>query len=47
MTRQLTAAARCPCEWTAAGDPDATDRAAEKHTRKGHPTATVTTWEAA
>ena len=46
-SRQLTAAARChACGVIAAGDPDATDRGAEKHARKGHPVATVTTWEA-
>lgn len=40
----LSAAARClRCPWTAAGDPAATDKAADKHTAVGHPTATVTT----
>jgi len=38
----LTASARCQgCDWTATGDPAATDKAAEKHTRKGHATAVV------
>lgn len=42
---ELTAAARClRCEWTEAGDPAATDKAANDHTAVGHPTATVTTW---
>ena len=41
---ELTTSARClRCPWTAAGDPAATDKAAEKHTAVGHPTATVTT----
>jgi hypothetical protein len=41
----LTAAAHCisGCDWNAAGDPDAADKAAVAHGRKtGHPTATVT-----
>jgi len=41
----LTAAAHCisGCGWNAAGDPDSTDKAAEKHVRQtGHATATVT-----
>ena len=39
----LTTRARClRCPWTQAGDWAGTDRAAEKHTRAGHPTATVT-----
>jgi hypothetical protein len=43
----LTTTARClRCPWTAAGDWAAADRAAEKHTRAGHPTATVTVMEA-
>jgi hypothetical protein len=30
------------CDWTAAGTPADTDRAADKHTLKtGHPTATI------
>lgn len=41
MTR-LTASARChACAWTTEGDPAAVDKAAEKHTKAGHPTATV------
>jgi hypothetical protein len=38
-----TATAHClRCEWTAGpGDPGAVDRAAERHTRTGHPTATI------
>jgi hypothetical protein len=41
---ELTTAARClGCPWTAAGNPAATDKAADKHTAAGHPTATVTT----
>ena len=41
----LATAARClarDCGWSAEGGPE-TDRAAEKHTRPGHATATVTT----
>jgi hypothetical protein len=39
----LTATARClRCAWTAEGDPAATDKAADRHTAVGHPTATVT-----
>jgi hypothetical protein len=39
----LTAAARClRCKWAQAGDPATADKAAEKHTAAGHPTATVT-----
>lgn len=39
----LTATARCQgCDWTAGPGPQAdVDKAAEKHTRKGHPTAVV------
>jgi hypothetical protein len=40
----ITASARYlagGCGWTAAGDPAAVDRAAEKHTRAGHPTVTL------
>ena len=47
MPPSLAAAARClRCDWTAEGDPDATDKAAEKHTTRPprHPTATVTRW---
>ena len=34
--------ARClGCRWSAEGDPAATDKAAEKHTAVGHPTASV------
>lgn len=48
MPVTLTAAARClarDCGWTAAGDPETTDKAAERHTTRApkHPTATVTT----
>jgi len=41
---KLTASAHClACDWTAEGDPDAADRAAEKHTNAtGHATASVT-----
>lgn len=36
----LTAAARClGCPWTAEGKPAATDKAAQRHTAVGHPTA--------
>lgn len=45
MPSQLAAAARClRCPWTAEGDPVAIDKAADKHTAVGHPTATVTRW---
>jgi hypothetical protein len=38
----LTAAATCGgCGWTAAGKPADTDKAASKHTAKGHPTAVM------
>ncbi len=40
----LTAAARClsrDCGWTAAGDPDATDKAAARHTERPPKHATV------
>lgn len=40
----MTATARClTCNWTTTGTPADTDRAAQKHTRKGHPTITCTT----
>lgn len=40
MLVSLTAAARCHgCPWTAQGKPAATDKAADKHTDAGHPTA--------
>jgi hypothetical protein len=41
----VSASAHClRCEWTAAGDWAAVDRAAEAHTRKaGHPTTTAAT----
>lgn len=44
MTR-LTAAAHClRCDWTAGPGPAADiDRAADKHTRGGHPTAVTAT----
>jgi hypothetical protein len=45
MSPRLTAAARClgrDCHWTEAGDPAATDKAADTHTAVGHPTATET-----
>lgn len=39
----FTTTAHClRCDWTAEGDPAATDRAAEKHVAPEHPTATVT-----
>jgi hypothetical protein len=42
----VTATAHClRCPWTAAGEVAATDRAADKHTRAGHPTATKITME--
>ena len=38
----LAAAARCHgCDWTASGTPDGVDKAAERHTRAGHQTATM------
>lgn len=39
----VTVTAHCigRCDWTATGDWPAVDRAAEKHTKAGHPTATV------
>lgn len=46
LGRDLTATAHCigRCGWTAGpGDPAAVDRDADKHTRGGHPTATVCT----
>jgi hypothetical protein len=40
---KLTARARClRCDWAEAGDPGTVDKLAEKHTKTGHPTATVT-----
>lgn len=41
----VAASAHCIgcCGWTADGDPAAVDKQAEKHTRTGHPTATVAT----
>ena len=37
----LTATARCHgCDWTAEGKPAEVDKAADKHTGAGHPTAT-------
>ena len=41
----MTATARClRCDWTAGPGPwAAVDRAADKHTRAGHPTATIAT----
>jgi hypothetical protein len=41
----MTATARCHgCDWTAGPGPAADiDRAAQKHTRQGHPTATCAT----
>lgn len=43
MPVKLTARASCSgCDWTVSGDPDTVDRAAEKHNRAGHVTATVT-----
>ena len=43
----MTATAHCHrCDWTAGPGPAADiDRAAEKHTRAGHPTATITATE--
>jgi hypothetical protein len=43
--RVVTGAAHCQCcDWTAAGTPADTDKAAEQHTRKtGHAAATATT----
>jgi hypothetical protein len=40
---KLTASAHCigHCAWTEAGDPETVDMLAEKHTKTGHPTATV------
>lgn len=41
---ELTATARClACGPLTAGDPAAADRAAERHVKAGHPTATVIT----
>ena len=38
----LTAAAACrACDWTAEGDPDPVDRAAERHWRNAGHTVTV------
>jgi hypothetical protein len=38
----LTAAASCQgCSWTAAGKPPVVDKAAQKHTAAGHPTAVM------
>jgi hypothetical protein len=40
----LTASAHClRCDWTATGTMAAADKAAEKHTAIGHPTATMAT----
>lgn len=40
----MTATAHCQgCDWTTSGQLADVDRAAEKHTRKGHPTATIAT----
>lgn len=40
----LTASARCHgCDWTAQGKPAATDKAAQRHTATGHPTAVEST----
>lgn len=39
----LTATARClACDWTAEGNPDKVDRAAEKHASSGHSVVTRT-----
>lgn len=48
MPDRMTTTARClRCDWTAPpGDWAAADRAAERHTKAGHPTATVTAMEA-
>jgi hypothetical protein len=43
VSPQAVTTARClGCPWTAAGDPAKTDKAAQKHTAVGHPTATET-----
>ena len=40
----MTAEAHCHrCDWTATGTPADVDKAADKHTSPGHPTATVMT----
>jgi hypothetical protein len=44
----LTAAAHClhrGCPWTASGSWAEADRAAERHSAAGHPTATIITAE--
>jgi hypothetical protein len=44
MVHDVTAAAHClRCDWTTTGTWVDVDAAAVKHTRKGHPTATITT----
>jgi hypothetical protein len=40
----MTATAHCHrCNWTTTGTWTHTDHAADKHTRPGHPTATIAT----
>lgn len=46
MVKTVTRARCMRCGWSAEGDPEKTDKAAEKHTAVDHPTATVTEPEA-